>query len=43
VANLSADGLKFAPATPGDEPYYTALYRSILDYDASLMRMIGPR
>ena len=43
VANLSMNGLRFAPATEGGEPYYTSVYRSLLNYDASLMRLIGPR
>jgi len=41
VTNLTADGLKFAPANPGDEPYYTALYNSLLTYDAGLMRFVS--
>jgi hypothetical protein len=40
VTDMAMNGLKFAPATDGDEPFYTGLYRSILNYDASLMRLV---
>jgi hypothetical protein len=41
VTDMETNGLKFAPATDGDEPFYTALYRSLLNYDASLMRLVN--
>jgi hypothetical protein len=41
VLGMEANGLKFAPATEGDEPFYTALYRSLLNYDASLARLVS--
>ena len=40
---MSRKGLRFAPATDGDEPYYTALYRSVLSYDSSILRLINSR
>ncbi len=36
VHYLSKSGLRFAPATPGDEPAYTALYRALADFDAGM-------
>jgi hypothetical protein len=36
VNYLSRSGMRFAPATPGDEPAYTALYRALADFDAGL-------
>jgi hypothetical protein len=33
VRNLNAKGLRFAPATPGDEPAYVALHRALVAYD----------
>jgi hypothetical protein len=38
IAYMTANGLRFAPASEGDEPYYSALYRSMLDYDAGNMK-----
>jgi hypothetical protein len=35
VRNLTAKGLRFAPATPGDEAAYLALYRALATYDRS--------
>jgi hypothetical protein len=45
VAHMTANGLKFAPAVSGDEPYYTALYQNLVDYDngiATLVARPGP-
>jgi hypothetical protein len=36
VQEMTAKGLKFAPAVSGDEPYYTALHQSLLNYDVQL-------
>ena len=36
VANLKKEGLKFAPAAPGDEASYTALYQAMRAFDAGL-------
>lgn len=36
VKQMTAAGLKFAPATPGDEAAYTALFQSLAAYDRSL-------
>ena len=33
---LSRSGLRFAPATPGDEPAYNALWRALADFDAGM-------
>jgi hypothetical protein len=41
VTNMTRDGLKFAPANPGDEQYYTALYNSLLTYDAGLTHLVS--
>jgi hypothetical protein len=42
VAQMASQGLTFAPATPGDEPFYSALYQSMLAYDFRLSR-VAPR
>jgi hypothetical protein len=34
-----AAGLRFAPAAPGDEPAYRALYYALRDYDAAMTQM----
>jgi hypothetical protein len=39
VDYMTKNGLKFAPATEGDESYYSALYQSIRSYDAGLVRL----
>jgi hypothetical protein len=36
VEDVKVKGLKFAPATPGDEPYYRALYWLLIAYDAGM-------
>jgi hypothetical protein len=33
---MARSGLRFAAATPGDEPAYAALYRALADFDAGL-------
>jgi hypothetical protein len=33
VKQMTKQGLKFAPAVSGDESYYTALHRALVDYD----------
>jgi hypothetical protein len=38
VHYMARSGLRFAPATPGDEPAYTALYRALADFDAATHR-----
>jgi hypothetical protein len=41
VKYMSRDqGLKFAPATPGDEWAYRALWYAMRDYDASIMQQV---
>jgi hypothetical protein len=45
VAHMTANGLKFAPAVSGDEPYYTSLYSAMVAYDngiATLVARPGP-
>jgi hypothetical protein len=39
VANMSAQGLTFGPATSGDEASYTALHRALVTYDYRLRQM----
>lgn len=39
VANMSSQGLKFAPAAPGDEPSYTSLHQSMVTYNTRLREM----
>ena len=36
VDNLRSNGLQFAPASPGDEAAYRALYHAFLSYDAGM-------
>jgi hypothetical protein len=36
VANMKKEGLEFAPAAPGDEPAYNALYQAMRAFDAGL-------
>jgi hypothetical protein len=42
VAEMTRNGLRFAPATAGGENAYTALYHSILAYDSALGQMAPP-
>lgn len=41
VQQMTKEGLKFAPATSGDETYYTSLHRSLVDYDVGMGQMAG--
>jgi len=41
VDDMTRNGLKFAPANPGDEPAYTALYQSMLSYDMGLTQLVS--
>jgi hypothetical protein len=41
VKQMTQQGLRFAPATSGDEPYYTSLHRSLVDYDIGLAQAAG--
>lgn len=43
VEQMTQKGLKFAPATPGQENYYSALYQAFLAYDAGLGRRLARR
>jgi hypothetical protein len=39
VANMTAQGLQFAPASPGDEPSYKVLQQSLSAYDYRLAQL----
>jgi len=39
VQQMTREGLRFAPAVSGDEPYYTALHRALVDYDLGLAQL----
>jgi hypothetical protein len=39
VDQMTQKGVKFAPATPGSENYYSTLYQAFLAYDAGLGRL----
>src|SRR5262249_3010327 len=39
VAYMTQNGLRFAPASPGNEQYYNALYQGIVQYDSGLMQL----
>jgi type II secretory pathway pseudopilin PulG len=42
IAYMNQNGaLKFAPATPGDEPYYSTLYQALLGYDLGMYRLVA--
>jgi hypothetical protein len=41
VKQMTQQGLRFAPATSGDEPYYTTLHRSLVDYDIGIAQLAG--
>jgi hypothetical protein len=41
VKQMTQQGLRFAPATSGDEPYYTSLHRSLVDYDIGIAQLSG--
>jgi hypothetical protein len=42
VQNMASQGLRFAPAGPGDDPYYSALYRALVTEEYRL-RETGAR
>jgi len=39
VQQLTREGLRFAPAVSGDEPYYTSLHRALVDYDMGVAQL----
>jgi hypothetical protein len=39
VLNLTRDGLRFAPAAPGNEFAYNSLYHSLLKYERALAQL----
>jgi hypothetical protein len=39
VAQMTREGLRFGPATSGDEPYYTSLHRLMVDYDIGVSQL----
>ena len=41
VANMTGQGLRFAPAASGDEPSYTALHRAMVTYVFRLKQAAG--
>jgi hypothetical protein len=41
VQHLSKNGLEFAPASPGDEAAYQALYQSFLAYDGAISQLVS--
>jgi hypothetical protein len=41
VSNMASQGLRFAPAMSGDEPFYTQLYQAMLAYDYRLRLTAG--
>jgi hypothetical protein len=41
VQHITSNGLQFAPASPGDEPYYMALYQSFLTYDTGISQLVS--
>lgn len=41
VQQMTSEGLRFAPATSGEESYYTSLHRSLVDYDIGIAKMAG--
>jgi hypothetical protein len=42
VAQMTRDGLTFAPATVGKEAAYRSLYRSLLNYDVAMESVLPP-
>jgi hypothetical protein len=38
---ITSNGLQIAPASPGDESYYTALYQSFLNYDSGISQLVA--
>jgi hypothetical protein len=41
VAHMTANGLRFAPAVSGDEPYYTVLHRALVTYDDGIATLVA--
>jgi hypothetical protein len=41
VQHMIDNGLMFAPALPVDQPYYTSLYQTMLNYDTGLNQMVA--
>lgn len=39
VAQMTKEGLRFAPATSGDEAYYTSMHRLLVDYDIGVSQL----
>lgn len=39
VTQMTREGLRFAPATSGDEPYYTSMHRLLVDYDVGIAQL----
>jgi hypothetical protein len=39
VQQMTREGLRFAPAVSGDEPYYTSLHRALVDYDMGMAQL----
>lgn len=39
VTRMTKEGLRFAPATSGDEPYYTSMHRLLVDYDVGIAQL----
>jgi hypothetical protein len=39
IQQMTGKGLRFAPATPGNESFYSALYQGFISYDAGLSRL----
>jgi hypothetical protein len=38
---MSGNGLKFAPATSGDESAYSVLHRAMVNYDGRTMQLVA--
>jgi hypothetical protein len=43
VRNMTAKGLRFAPAAPGDEAAYVALHRALAAYDGAKSQVVSER
>lgn len=43
VQQMTREGLRFAPAVSGDESYYTALHRALVDYDLGAAQLTAMR
>jgi len=39
VQQMTREGLKFAPAVSGDEPFYTSLHRAMVDFDLGVAQL----